>query len=112
MVWYSERGRHVRIVEGFQRFVERAQPIGLSGNSGSDTDIRTRRRGIKNMPLSSSSNTPRANPLRISGAVPRAQLNELPQRPVVLTSTSRTSGTSPRKLYTPDCRRAVPGPYG
>ena len=31
MVWYSERGRHVRIVEGFQRLVERAQPIGLSG---------------------------------------------------------------------------------
>ena len=31
MIRHSERGRHVRIVEGFQRFVERAQPIGLSG---------------------------------------------------------------------------------
>ena len=31
IVRHSERGLHVRIVEGFQRFIERAQPIGLSG---------------------------------------------------------------------------------
>ena len=31
MVRHSERGLHVRIIKGFQRLVERAQPLGLSG---------------------------------------------------------------------------------